>query len=413
MPQWAGKSTEVFMFRTLLTLAVLVVTYGGLGLGKWPGLGLNRPTIVLVGAAALVAVGAMTVPEAWRAMDGRTMVFLLSMMVVNGGLHQSGVFAGLLQGLVRHSRHPLGLLLVVTGGTGVLSAFLLNDTLALVATPLIVQVTQTLGLNPVPYLLALAGATNVGSVATISGNPQNILVGSFSGISYGAFAQVMVPVAVIGLILLVGLVWLLYPEVRSRRRFPALTLPAGERRPPGFWFHLLITVGLLLGFGVGVPLAEAALVTAAVSVLGQKQHPDRWLMQVDWGLLVLFGGLFILTRTIENLGILQPLADIVSHPWELTGLVALLSNVISNVPTVLLVHSFIPPNDTQGWLLLAASSTLAGNLTLFGAVANLITVEAAGRAGHPVSFWTHLRLGLPLTATTLGVAYFWIKMQVA
>ncbi|MEN9219023.1 MAG: hypothetical protein Q6J33_08465, partial [Gloeomargarita sp. DG_2_bins_126] len=108
---------------------------------------------------------------------------------------------------------------------------------------------------------------------------------------------------------------------------------------------------------------------------------------------------------------LQPLTAMVSHPWELTGWVAVFSNLISNVPTVLLLHGLIPPEDTQGWLLLAASSTLAGNLTLFGAVANLITVEAAGRAGYRVSFGTHLRLGVPLTGLTLGVAYFWIRGQ--
>ena len=213
--------------RTGLLVAVVVATYVGLGLGHWPGVGLNRPTIAWVGVAGVVSLGGMTVPEAWQAVDGRTMVFLLSMMLVNGALTEAGVFGWLLQGLVRHSRHPLGLLLVVTGGTGVLSAFLLNDTLALVATPLLLRVTQALGVNPVPYLLALAGATNVGSVATLGGNPQNILVGALSGIGYGVFAQVMAPVAAVGLLLVVGWVWLLYPEVRSRRRFPAVTKKTG------------------------------------------------------------------------------------------------------------------------------------------------------------------------------------------
>jgi len=116
-----------------------------------------------------------------------------------------------------------------------------------------------------------------------------------------------------------------------------------------------------------------------------------------------------LTQTTRDLGILQPLADLATHPWELLGVTTVLSNLISNVPTVLLLSAVIPPADTQGWLLLAAGSTLAGNLTLFGAVANLITVEAAGRAGYPVSFGSHLRLGLPVTLSTLGVAYLWIR----
>jgi Na+/H+ antiporter NhaD/arsenite permease-like protein len=394
--------------RTGLLVAVVVATYVGLGLGRWPGVGLNRPTIAWVGVAGVVSLGGMTVPGAWQAVDGRTMVFLLSMMLVNGALTEAGVFGWLLQGLVRHSRHPLGLLLVVTGGTGVLSAFLLNDTLALVATPLLLRVTQALGVNPVPYLLALAGATNVGSVATLGGNPQNILVGALSGIGYGVFAQVMAPVAAVGLLLVVGWVWLLYPEVRSRRRFPAVTL-AWTAPHRGLGFHLVMTGGLLLGFAAGVPLAEAALVGAAVLLCRHGRHPEALLAQVNWGLLVLFGGLFILTQTTRDLGILQPLADLATHPWELLGVTTVLSNLISNVPTVLLLSAVIPPADTQGWLLLAAGSTLAGNLTLFGAVANLITVEAAGRAGYPVSFGSHLRLGLPVTLSTLGVAYLWIR----
>ncbi|MCS7030066.1 MAG: anion transporter [Gloeomargarita sp. SKYG116] len=404
-----GSSADALVvFSSVLTIAILLVTYGGLALGKWPGLGLNRPTIALVGAAALVGVGAMSIPQAWQAMDARTMVFLLSMMVVNGALSQVGIFARVLQGLVRHSRHPLGLLLWVTGGTGVLSAFLLNDTLALVATPLVIQVTQALRLNPVPYLLALAAATNIGSVATISGNPQNILVGSFSGISYGEFARVMTPVAVAGLGILVGLIWWFYPEVRSRKRFSLPPLPDLTPPTPEFWGHVLVTVGLFGAFVAGVPLAEAALVTAAIFLCWRRDHPEGLLAWVDWGLLVLFAGLFILTQTTRNLGIWQSLASLGTHTWVFMGLVTLLSNLISNVPTVLLLHPLIAPDDTQGWLLLAAASTLAGNLTLFGAVANLITVEAAGRAGYPVSFWTHFQLGLPLTLLTLIVAYLGI-----
>ncbi|MEN9257447.1 MAG: anion transporter [Gloeomargarita sp. SRBZ-1_bins_9] len=393
------------MGRAILTLGILLVTYGGLALGKWPGLGLNRPTIALVGAAALVGVGAIDLPQAWRAMDARTMVFLLGMMVVNGALSQVGVFTWVWQVLVRHSRHPWGLLLWVTGGTGVLSAFLLNDTLALVATPLVVQVTQALGLNPVPYLLALAAATNIGSVATISGNPQNILVGAFSGIGYGEFARVMTPVAVVGLGIVVGLIGLFYPEVRSRKRFPLPPWTPAATPTPEFWGHVLVTVGLLGAFVAGVPLAEAALVTAAIFLCWRRDHPEGLLAWVDWGLLVLFAGLFILTQTTRNLGILQPLAPLATQPWQLMGVVTLLSNLISNVPTVLLMHPLVRPDDTRGWLMLAAASTLAGNLTLFGAVANLITVEAARRVGYGISFWTHLRLGVPLTLLTLAVAY--------
>lgn len=156
------------------------MSYLALGVGYVPGWQMNRATIALVSAAILIALGTLTLDEAWQAIDANTIVFLLSMMVVNAYLSYAGFFQLALLYLLRFTRSPLGLLGLLTVGTGVLSAFFLNDTLALVSTPLTVQLTRSLKLNPVPYLLAIAGATNIGSVATLSGNPQNILVGSFS-----------------------------------------------------------------------------------------------------------------------------------------------------------------------------------------------------------------------------------------
>jgi Na+/H+ antiporter NhaD/arsenite permease-like protein len=200
-----------------LQILVIALTYLGLALGYVPGLRMNRATIALVGSAGLIALGTLSVEEAWTAIDGSTIVFLLSMMVINAYLSYAGFFNLALVYLLRLTRSPLGLLTVLTLGTALLSAFFLNDTLALVSTPLTLGLTQSLKLNPIPYLLAIAGATNIGSVATLSGNPQNILVGSFSGIGYLDFAQTLTPVAIIGLGIQIGLLWLLYPEVRSPR----------------------------------------------------------------------------------------------------------------------------------------------------------------------------------------------------
>lgn len=396
---------------TWVQVVVLGLSYLALGLGYVPGLLMNRATIALVSAAVLIGLAAISLEEAWQAIDPNTIVFLLSMMVVNAYLSYSGFFNLALLQLLRFTRSPFGLLLLLTLGTAVLSAFFLNDTLALVSTPLTLQLARSLKLNPIPYLLAIAGATNIGSLATLSGNPQNILVGTFSGISYGAFAQALIPVAVVGLLLQVGLLWLLYAEVRSHQ-------PCSPPQLPRFRYHrallvktLIVSSLLLTAFVIGLPLAESAFLAAAALLVTRRIKPQRVLKQVDWSLLVMFSGLFILTRCVQLLNLLDGVAPWVNHPLGLLTITAGLSNLISNVPAVLLLQGLIPPDATQSWLLLAAGSTLAGNLTLFGSVANLIMVEVAAAEGYSLSFWQHLRFGLPLTLMTLAVTYFWVGLR--
>ncbi|WP_427162402.1 anion transporter [Aliinostoc sp. HNIBRCY26] len=296
----------------------------------------------------------------------------------------------------------------LTFGSGLLSAFFLNDTLALVFTPLTLSLAQALSLNPIPYLLAIAGATNIGSVATLSGNPQNILIGSFSGIGYIDFLQALAPVAIIGLFIQVALLCLLYPDVRSLQPC-SIVLPNNQRIfKPLFRKTLIITTALLIAFALGFPLAESALVAASLLLITRRIKPQRVLKKVDWNLLVMFSGLFILTKATQKLNLLQTFTSTVNSAASLLGFTVVLSNLISNVPAVLLLQPLIPQGDTKSWLLLAAGSTLAGNLTLFGAVANLITVEAAAELGYKLTFWEHLRFGVPLTLLTVTITYFLI-----
>lgn len=396
---------HILKFATYIFLGL---TYLGLALGYLPGLRMNRAAIALAGSAFLIALGVVNLQEAWQAIDPTTIVFLLSMMVVNANLTYAGFFPQALSLLLRFTRSPLGILIALTFGSGILSAFFLNDTLALIFTPLVLSLTQALRLNPIPYLLAIAGATNIGSVATLSGNPQNILIGSFSGIHYLDFMRVMTPIAVTGLAIQVILLCLLYPNVRSI--VPCEHLPTGKKRifKPLYNKTLIITTGLLIAFAVGLPLAESALVAASLLLITRRVKPQRILQKVDWNLLVMFSGLFILTKATQKLNLLQPFTYAVNSAAGLLGVTAILSNFISNVPAVLLLHPLIAKDDTQSWLLLAAASTLAGNLTLFGAVANLIVVEAAAELGYKLTFWEHLRFGVPLTVLTLLVVYLWI-----
>jgi Na+/H+ antiporter NhaD/arsenite permease-like protein len=394
--------------QTLLQYLVLAVSYLGLALGYLPGLRMNRATIALVGSALLIGLGLLTLEEAWQAIDATTIIFLLSMMVVNANLAYSGFFQLALSLLMRLTRSPLGLLVMLTFGSGLLSAFFLNDTIAIVFTPLTLNLAQTLGLNPVPYLLALAAATNTGSTATISGNPQNILIGSFSNISYLSFAQALTPIALMGLVIQIGLLWLLYPEVRSLKPRDSCPLIRSRIYKPLFIKTVTITVALLIAFVIGVPLAEAAFVAAALLLITRRIKPQRILRRVEWDLLVMFSGLFILTRCTQALNLLDVFANWTGSSFGLVSVTTILSNLISNVPAVLLLKPLIQPNDSQAWLLLAMSSTLAGNLTLFGSVANLIVAEAAGALGYRLSFSDHLRFGLPLTLITIAIGYWWI-----
>jgi Na+/H+ antiporter NhaD/arsenite permease-like protein len=387
---------------------VLGISYVGLAIGFLPGLRMNRTTIAFVGSALLIGLGLIDLETAWGAIDPKTIVFLLSMMVVNASLSAAGFFQVALASLLRLTSSPFGLVVILTWSSGILSAFFLNDTLAIVFTPLVIRLTQTIRLNPIPYLLALAGATNIGSVATISGNPQNILIGTFSKIPYLEFAKALTPVALMGLVLQIGLLWVLYPEVRSLKS-SSHSLPLNPRVfKPLLVKSILVTLGMLTGFAIGLPLANTAFVAAAVILVTRRVKPERILREIDWNLLAMFSGLFILTRCVQALNFLQVFTGWVGDPLGLAIVSTLLSNVISNVPAVLLLQPLISPENSQFWLLLAASSTLAGNLTLFGSVANLIVAEAAGRSGYRLSFWMHFRFGMPLTLGTGAIAYFWL-----
>ncbi|MEO6863528.1 MAG: anion transporter [Microcoleus sp.] len=393
---------------SVLRFIVIGLTYIGLGLGYLPGLRMNRASIAIVGSSLLMALGVLDLKEAWSAIDYKTLIFLFSMMVISANLAGSGFFQLAIDTVMRFTRSPFSLLIVLTLGSGILSAFFLNDTVALILTPLILGLTQALNLNPIPYLLALAGATNLGSVATLSGNPQNILIGSFSGISYLDFAKALTPIALVSLLIQIGLLWWLYPEVRSTN--PCLIETPLRYRvfKPLLTKSLLITGGLLVAFLIGVPPSEATLVAAGLLFITRRVKPDRILKKIDWDLLVMFAGLFVVTQGVEKLGILGLFGGFVHTPLSILGVTALLSNLVSNVPAVLLLQHLIPHPDPKTWLLLASVSTLAGNLTLLGSVANLIVAEAVAKLGYNLSFWEHLRFGLPLTVLTLAVAYFWI-----
>lgn len=399
-----------------LALAIFLMTYLGLALGRVPGLRIDRTGIAIVGAAAAVVTGAIPWDRAVSAVDAHTLVLLFGMMVVGAALRLSGFFALVTRWTVRLARTPTELLGLLVVAAGVLSALFVNDVVCVVLAPLVIELARRFALPPVPYLIALAAASNVGSVATLTGNPQNMLVGSFSGVSYRAFLLAEAPVALVGLSVVFAAVWLAY-----RHRLPAGLAPAGpdERLPlhyPLMWKTGVGVLVMLAAFLAGVPVGLVALAGAAYTLVTRRVKPEKVYAEINWGLLVLFVGLFVVIGAVEESGLAEDMLVVaraanLERPGMLIAVTAVLSNLVSNVPAVLLLKSVIPTLDEplRTWLLVAMASTLAGNLTLIGSVANLIVVEAARGARIEIGFVEYARLGVPITVITLLVGWALVR----
>jgi len=396
----------------LIALVALAGTYLGLALGRLPFFRVDRTGVAIIGGAIVVVSGLLPWDRAVASVDAHTLVLLFGMMIVAAYLRLSGFFRLVTYAAVRRAHTPVGLLALIIVAAGVLSALFVNDVVCLVMAPIVLDLVRRLQLPPAPYLIALATAANVGSVATLTGNPQNMLVGSFSGISYRAFLLREAPVAVIGLALVFAVIWLAY-----RRRLPAAlpTAPLDER---GAVHHALMikTVAavsvMLVAFLAGVPIALVAIGGAAYCLLTRRVNPDKVYREIDWGLLVLFTGLFVVIGGVEAAGLAGEIlggaaAAGLYRPAVLTVVTAVLSNLVSNVPAVLLFKTVIPTfgEPARAWLLLAMASTLAGNLTILGSVANLIVVEQARGAGVQIGFLEYSRVGVPVTVLTLLVGW--------
>jgi Na+/H+ antiporter NhaD/arsenite permease-like protein len=400
-----------------LVSTIFGLTYLALALGRIPGLRIDRAGIALVGAAAMLACGVLSMHDAAKAVDYDTIVLLFGMMVVVAYLRLAGFFGLATEWIAGRFAGPFSLLAVTIALSGVLSAFLVNDVVCVALTPLVLHLCQRLKRPPIPYLVGLATASNVGSVATITGNPQNIIIGSLSQISYLRFAARLAPIALIGLVINFAIVALVY---RNTLREAGAEAPAEADAPRTRVYRpllvksvmlTLITVGL---FFAGQPIALVALVAAGVLML-DRVRPDRVYRSVDWPLLVMFAGLFVVVHAFEvnvvhmrGLERWQALLD--SPVVLLSGLSVLLSNLVSNVPAVLLFKPLLEvmPQKELAWLALSMSSTLAGNLTVLGSVANLIVVENARRAGTELRFVEYLKVGVPLTVLTTLVGVAWL-----
>lgn len=375
---------------------------------------LDRPTAAMLGAVLMVMSGALTRGEAAAAIDFSTLALLFGMMLLFAILMQSGLPTWLAVRALNRCDSPHELLAWVVFTSGISSALMLNDTVCLLGTPLLLHVTKRAKLPAIPYLMAMATSANIGSVMTLTGNPQNMIIGHASGWSWSAFALRMVPIGMICLVVN----WLLL-RLLFRRVFSTIVI---SREPhaepdapilPGLSIKsVLVFAGLLVAFLAGAPMDFAA-VTAAIALLVLANRPPREALEaVDWSLLLFFTGLFVvvegfvkadqylLERSIDAIGTHVGLGS--AAQISIASVIG--SNLFSNVPFVLIVSHWVRRmSDPQFiWLLLALTSTFAGNLTLFGSVANVIVAQGAQRES-PLGFKDFLRAGVPITLLTTAI----------
>ena len=397
-------------------LILVVLTLVGVAVGRYPWLRMNRATIALVGATTLILSGAITLDQAYGALDMNTILLLFAMMVINVNLRLAGFFELVTARVIRLARTPRALLGVLILVSGVLSAIFLNDTIVLMFTPLVLEITRTLRRNPIPYLVGLVSAANIGSTATITGNPQNMIIGIASGIPFTEFTAALAPVALAGLTIAWGVLVLVYRGEFFSVKFDQLPELQPTLYRPLLWKAMLASGLMLMAFILGLPIPLAALAAAALLLITRRLKPQRVFREMDWGLLVFFSGLFIVTGAIETSGLSQRLFAVLQPVAEqgmaaLTGVAVVLSNLVSNVPAVLLFRPLVPgfPDPQRTWLTLAMATTLAGNLTLLGSVANLIVAETARSRGVMLSFGEYLKAGVPITVGTLVVGILWMS----
>jgi Na+/H+ antiporter NhaD/arsenite permease-like protein len=401
---------------------IFALTYLVLGLQRLPRLHIGRPAGALLGAVAMVAFGVLGFEEAERAIDLDTILFLLGMMIVLAYMNLSGFFQVVERRIIGLARSPRSLLLLVIASSGVLSALFMNDTVCLMLAPVVLRVTRRLELPPVPYLIGLATAANIGSAATLLGNPQNALIAVRSGIRLLPFAAALWPVSVAGLLFCAAVLTRRY---KGKVTGTALAVP--PPREPQVVQRSMLLASLLAGSGMvvalamGVRPAAAAMSAAALVILAGATRPRRALQEVDWSLLLLFSGLFVVMRGVEEAGLARMIVAGIAGPLAHSGAlgsarfaaaVTVLSQLVSNVPAVMLfipsVELLLPEMARGTWLGLAAFSTLAGNLTILGSVANLIVFETARKEGIEVGFGEYLRVGAPITLGTLAIAWAWL-----
>lgn len=394
-----------------VALVVFSLTYVAVAAGRLPFLSLDRPAAALLGAVLMVAAGVLSPAEAGGAVNGDTIGLLLGTMILSAYLAEAGFFRWASFHVLRSVRGPRTLLWALVFAVGALSALLVNDTVCLMMTPLVLRLVDDAELPALPYLLALAFGSNAGSVATLTGNPQNMIVGTLSGISYARFAAALLLPALASLALVAAILHALFRHELPRRALARGLAAAPEVEPALLRWGLAAAALALAGFALGFPLSWTALFAAALLMAVAGRAPREALSKVDWPLLVFFAGLFVVVAGIARAGVAERMHEAITpllgegavrQVMVFSAFTVAGSQLVSNVPFVILAGEWIPrlAEPSLLWLATALAATLAGNLTVIGSVANVIVLELAGSRVR-IGFWAFFRVGLLVTAATL------------
>jgi Na+/H+ antiporter NhaD/arsenite permease-like protein len=402
--------------RELVASAIFVITYVLISGRQLKILPLNRPAAALLGAVLMITTGVMTPERAYRAINYDTLVLLLGMMLISAYLYLAHFFEWAAELVLSFSRTPGRLLFYVILTSGILSALLVNDTICLMLTPLVVAVIRRGKLPLLPYLIALATSANIGSVATLVGNPQNMIIGHFSRISFPEFSRALLPAAIVGLAINFFILRFGFRKTLRETTIDRSTHAVPKLQRGLFVLVCVVFTSILAGFLAGLNLAWTAMAGAALVMVLARRDTHDVLKLVDWHLLLFFAALFIVVDGLSDTGLpdaiyarLQPIFGLSApaQAWNLAWFSVLGSNVFSNVPFVLVAANWIArfTEPALMWKVLAVATTFAGNLTIIGSVANMIVVESA-RDHIQVGFWDYARFGIPITilTTAAGVA---------
>jgi len=421
-PAAAGRGVYAIVRAVWTALAVFVLSYIVIAGTRVPFLKLDRPAGALLGAVGMVALGVVRPDEAAKeAVNHDTILLLLGMMIVSAYMVEARMFRFASWLTLTRVRSPRRLLVALVFVSGLVSAILVNDTVCLMFTPLVVQLARDARLRPLPLLLGLAFGSNAGSSATPTGNPQNMIIGTISGIGYAHFTRALILPALASLGVVAAVLVVLF-----RRDLPEAPIDAtGLKRPdlkPRLAALCLVTLaGIVAAFFAGMNLAWTAMTGAAVLVLASREAPRLVFERVDWILLLFFGGLFVIVYGVGKAGVAEAMFRAIRPAFGddplgqavVFGLFTVAaSQVVSNVPFVLLASHWIPAlsDPVFLWLSTALTATLAGNLTIVGSVANMIVLEGA-RGEVKVGFWEFFRYGAVVTGLTLaaGFGVLWLE----
>ncbi len=396
-----------------VALVIFVITYIGIIFTSLPKVNIDRPSAAFTGAVAMIFFGVISFNDAIKAIDYNTIALLLGMMIIVSTLKLEGFFSLLASKTISFANTRTKLLSIIVFITGIASAFLVNDAVVLLFTPVIISICRKSNLNPVPFLIAEILSANIGSVMTITGNPQNMLIGISSGISYIDFMLHLLPISIIGMGLVIIIIKLFYHKAFSDKthlKFTSDYSYSFKKMKRSLIIFAFVVLGFFFGKMLSISIPMVALTGAALILLLGKAKPSKVIKEVDWILLLFFASLFILVAAIEKVGLLDNIMKInltenISGILGIHGISLFMTQIVSNVPfTVLMTPLMESVNSQTLWLCLASASTLAGNATILGAMANLIVIESAEKEGVKIGFWQFFKIGIIVTLVTFIVS---------